>query len=117
MSRRKTYLDKLLELQKEYAELENWVDKERERVVKKIQREERRLLPLDLVTRKEAASILGCSPRHFDRIIKGHYLERYYPQYAHNVKYGALYYRREDIEKLKYRIRWLRLPKDLGSWL
>lgn len=117
MYRKKTYLDKLLELREEYAELENWVGKERERVVKKIQREERRLIPLDLVTRKEAAIILGCSTRTLDRIIKGQYLERYYPQYAHNVKYGVLYFRREEIEKLKYRTKNLRLPKDLACWL
>ena len=117
MYRKKTYLDKLLELQKEYAGLEDWVDKERERVVKKIQREERRLIPLDLVTKKEAASILGCSTRTVDRLIKGHYLERFYPKYANNVKHGVLYFRREEIEKLKYQTRNLRLPKVLASWL
>lgn len=117
MYRKKTYLDKLIELQKEYAGLEDWVDKERERVVKKIQREERRLIPLDLVTKKEAACILGCSTRTLERRIKGHYLERYYPQYGYNVKRGLLYFRREDIEKLKYQTGKWRLPKDLASWL
>lgn len=117
MYRKKTYLDKLLELREEYAELENWVDKERERVIKKIQREERRLIPLDLVTKKEAASILGCSTRTLDRRIKGQYLERFYPKYSYNVKHGLLYFRREDIEKLKYQTGKWRLPKDLASWL
>lgn len=117
MYRKKTYLDKLLALRQEYVGLEDWVNKERERVLKLMEKEEPVSIPPDLVTRKEAASILGCSTRTVDRLIKDHHVEKFYPRYTYNVKHGLLYFRREDIERLKYRTRYVRILGDLASWL